>query len=444
MDTKFAMGFFNDLFNWGPEKEDEELSLGRFSDAYKPTQSYQTWEKALLAFEADKFRESFLLVLAFLKNPKQENMFFTEEEDQVSFEFYQGSKKIQGYLNEEKFHAEAKISRASELNIGLLRRLLDKNYLLKYSRFALDDDNNIIMLFDSFTVDASPNKLYQGLKEIAVQSDKLDDIIIDEFKGLTQINNGHIIERSEALKERQYEYLKSNLLKCFDEIENGKLNTDQFPGGLSYLLLDINYRIDYLLKPEGFLMDSLEHNHRLYFANDGKEVGLKNKLFIDSFRKILDRDKEEIKSELYDVISTFGLTSPSSHENMVTFIKTELPNMQWYKENNHAAIALSIPSYIVGYCLFNFALPLPDMKLLQLFYKITAPEIFFEAKENSKFLMGETLNAKSIKREIDNIREKYHPIYPYLKIDQKILRFDNHVEFSESFIELVMSLNLNK
>lgn len=438
------MGFISDLFNWSPETDEETLSLGRYSDAYKPTASYETWEKSLLAFESEDYLDSFEMFLNFLKSPKQENISYTRSDDQIEYKFYQGSKEITGFCNNEKFKATAKIAVADQLNIGLMRRLLDRNYLLKYSRFALDDENHIVMHFDSYTSDASPNKLYQGLKEIATQADKLDDIIIGEFRSLQAINNSHIIERSEVLKERQYLFLQHKLEACFNEIENGKLNTDQFPGGLSYLLLDLNYKIDYLLKPEGFLMDTVEHNHRTFFANDGKEVSHKNKQFIDSFREILNKEKEEIKAELYDVISTFGLAKPSTHENLVSFIDTELPNMEWYKENNHTAIALAIPSYIAGYCLFNFALPLPDMKLLQLFYKITEPEIFYASVTESKFRNKDKINARVIKKEIENVNEKYLSVYPHLKIDSSILKFESLVEFAESYIRMIRELNLNR
>ncbi len=443
-DRTTYMGIFNDLFNWKPEREENEFSLGRFSDAYKPSASYTIWENALLAFESEKYINSAKLLLDFLKNPEQENISYSEMDGKLSFEFLQGSKKIEGYINEEKFRAESKLAHADELNIGLMRRLLDKNYLLKYSRFALDEERNIIMLFDSYTVDASPNKLYQGLKEMATQADKLDDILVGEFKGLTPINTSHIIDRKETVKDAQYQYLQNKLDECFNEIENGKLNTDQFPGGLSYLLLALNYKIDYLLKPEGFLMDTVEQNHRLYFANDGKEVGFKNKLFINAFRKVMERGKDDIKMELYDVISTFGLTTPSSHENLVSFIDTELPNITWYKENKHDAIALSIPAYIVGYCLFNFALPLPDMKLLDLFYRITEPEFFYGSEKQSKFISSGRPNSKAIRREIDLIIDKYDQVYPELSVSHGMLDFSSMVSFSESYLYMIKSLNLTQ
>lgn len=438
------MGIFTDLFNWRPDKEEENLDIGRFSDAYKPQSSYKTWEESLLAFEMEDHEKSTTLFLDFLKSKDEENLVYQNKEGTINFHFFQGSKKVTGYQNKEKFRAEVSVAISSDLNIGLLRRLLDRNYLLKYSRFALQDDGTITMLFDSYTVDASPNKLYQGLKEMAIQADKLDDIIIDEFVGLEPINTGHTIDRSDETKDKQYRYMIDQIDNCMNEIRNGKLNTDQFPGGLSFLLLALNYKLDYLLKPEGHVMDILEENHRKFFANDGKEVGLKNKNFIDSFAKIKEREESKVKSELYNVISTFGLTTPTPHETLASLITSELAGMQWYKENGHHAIALSIPTYVVGFSLFNYALPLPDIELLRLYYKVLEPEFFYVDKSASKYYSRNTLNSRNIKKDIEHILDRYKVVYPQLDMDTNKISFDNEVAFAESYLSMIGRLNLEK
>lgn len=433
------MGFFDELFNKSVDKE-EEIALGRFSDAYKPSINYQIWESSLLAYENEEFLKSAKLLFDFLKSPKLENISYTEEEGLINFEFYQGSKVITGTIGNEKFRSEVQIAKGEELNIGLSRRLLERNYLLKYSRFATDAEGNILMIFDSYTVDASPNKIYQGLKEMSTQADKLDDLILDEFRDLKPINQEHIIPRSEEQKEKQYNYLIDELKACFYEIDNGKLNIDQFPGGLSFLLLASNYKLDYLLTPEGFLMDILEQNHRVFFANNGREVGYRNNQFIKSFRKILERDKDDIKAEFYDVISTFGLPNPTPHETLANLITSELEKMQWYKDNNHTAVALAIPCYIVGYSLFSFALPKPDMKLLSLFFKVTESDFL----NGGSFLSKGLPIARKVKKEIDKIEDKYKPLYPNMKINSDRIDFSSMLAFSESYLNMIKNLNLEQ
>ena len=433
------MGFFDELFNKSAEQE-EEISLGRFSDAYKPEDQFNLWEASLLAYENEDYLKSAMLLFDFLKNPKAENISYTEEEGAIKFQFFQGSKVISGYLDQDKFRSEVRIAKANEMNIGLSRRLLEKNYLLKHSRFAVDENGCILLIFDSYTLDASPNKLYQGLKEMSTQADKLDDLILDEFRDLRPINQEHILPRNDAQKEKQYVYLLNELKACFHEIDNGKLNIDQFPGGLSFLILAMNYKLDYLLTPEGFLMDTLEQNHRVFFANDGREASYRNNQVIKSFRKVLDREKEEVKAEFYDVISTFGLPNATPHETLANLIQSELEKMQWYKENNHTAVALAIPSYIVGYSLFTYALPKPDMKLLTLFFKVTESAFLNEGAFISKGLPI----PKKVKREVENIEQKYKPLYPHLNIDSSAIDFSNMVSFSESYLNLIKNINLDQ
>ncbi len=432
------MGFFDDLFNRSSEKA-ESIKLGRFSDAYKPTTHQKLWEESLLAFEAEKYTESIVFLMEFLKNPGHKNLEWSQDEEAVNFELFQGSKVLTGRMDKQQFRSEVKIAKTTALNIGLSRKLLERNYLLKYSRFGLDDEGHILLVFNSYTVDASPNKIYQGLKEMATQADKLDDLILDEFQDLTAINIDHILPRQEERKEREYQYLISELKKCFHEIEHGKLNIDQFPGGLSFLLLALNYKLDYLLTPEGFLMDNLEHNHKSYFGNMDREVGYRNNVFLRSFRKILERDKEDIKGEFYDVVSTFGLPAPSPHATLVQLIHNELPNMQWYKDNNHTAIALAIPYYIVGYCLFSYALPKPDMELLDLFYRILEEDYF----KDSAYSSGGKLVARSIKKEVERIEDTYQKIFPSLRIDAASLDFKTTVGFAESYLLMMKNMNLN-
>ena len=81
----------------------------------------------------------------------------------------------------QKLRCSARIAKGEQLNVGLLRRLIEHNYGLKYSRYALDAEGYITIVFDTFLLDGSPYKLYYALKEIATHADKQDDLLISEF-----------------------------------------------------------------------------------------------------------------------------------------------------------------------------------------------------------------------------------------------------------------------
>ncbi|MEL6987283.1 MAG: hypothetical protein AAGK97_05585, partial [Bacteroidota bacterium] len=159
-----------------------EFLFGRYTDAYKKDEQYDYWDKSLEEFEAENYFESYRLFFKYLKDPEKDNVKFWEENGKQFFEVLQGSKKIEGEINQKKFKAVAKIAKTDSLNIGFLRRLIEQNYGLKYSRFALDDDDDIAMVFDSYLIDGSPYKLYYALKEVAVNADKQDDVLVDEFE----------------------------------------------------------------------------------------------------------------------------------------------------------------------------------------------------------------------------------------------------------------------
>ena len=42
------------------------------------------------------------------------------------------------------------------------------------------------------------------------------------------------------------------------EVDDGKLNPIQYPGGITYLLLDAIYKLDFLVRPEGQTMETIE------------------------------------------------------------------------------------------------------------------------------------------------------------------------------------------
>ena len=70
------------------------------------------------------------------------------------------------------FFAEASICVMDQNSIPVMRKLMSLNYALLYSKFALRE-NVLCMRFSSHTIDASPNKLYDALRELSKKADQL-------------------------------------------------------------------------------------------------------------------------------------------------------------------------------------------------------------------------------------------------------------------------------
>ena len=265
------MKIFTQLFNTKEKKKNDQRHFGRYSDAYKSNNQYEAWDKAVSLFENQMYLDAYIKFFEYLKDDYQENVKVWSNGEEIEFELYQGSKLLRGTANENLFRAKCKIATTTKSNIGFLRRLIEQNYKLKYGRYCLDEDDDIAIVFDSFSLDASPYKLYYSLKEISMAADKQDDLLIDEFDELAPVNIAHTSILDEQEKETKYQFIQQILSSIFTEIEHGPLDAHKYPGGINYLYLDAAYKIDYLVRPEGFIMEVLERINRRYFAKDQKK-----------------------------------------------------------------------------------------------------------------------------------------------------------------------------
>lgn len=435
------MGFFDYFFSNKTENTGPKIQFGRFSDAYKEELKYDAWDIALEQFENEEYLESYQSFFNYLTDESAGNVSYEVRDGILYFEFFQGSKKIEGTADHSRITAEAKIAKTEKLHIGFLRRLLEENYQMRYSRYALDKDNNITSIFTSHIIDGSPYKLYYGLKELATYADKKDDILISEFDILQPINNGHVRHVEESEKRVKFEYKNKEIRRALEVIDNSKLNIQHFPGAESYIYLDLIYRLDYLLKPEGNTMEKIDNIHNLYFQNKDKTPVQKNRIIRRELKNILETSFEEFSKEIYDVKSTFGITQPSGLKRIQEFIDSEIKNMDWYYQNAHTRYALSIPSYIVGYSLFNYSMPAPMRDLFNLFYQIMQFSFFADLGIQGNYRTEKGINISGIKKEIKSILSTHEDEYPHMKIDFKKLNFLDLCLFNRSYLEMIQNLN---
>jgi hypothetical protein len=441
------MGFFDRLFGTKEAAIPQpDVRFGRYSDSYKDGANYDAWDTALEKFEEEQYLESYKAFFNYLRDEEEDNVRWTEENDGIKFEIFQGSKKISGFADNTNLRAKASIAKTEQLNVGFLRRLLEKNFSMNFGRFALGESNELLVVFDTYTLDGSPYKLYFALKEMATQADKFDDLLLDEFDMLKPVEVSHLLEVPESLKEVKYNFIINEVQGVLKEVKEGPLDVEKFPGGIGYLLLNLVYKLDYLAKPEGFMMEALERMNRYYFAKDDKSAAEKNRLLCKELEKLLKRSKKSFFKEMYRVKATFGITPSVTHDRVVSFIDGELAHMDWYCENNYKKVAMSIPGFIVGYCLFNFAAPRPDRDFLHLYYQITESDYFKNLGFTINFVDEETgsLNKKSIKKAIERIIDKNEGVYPKLSPSLSSLKYDSMTEFARTYLLMVRNLDLTK
>jgi hypothetical protein len=148
------------------------------------------------------------------------------------FQFYQGSKIVRGCIRSGSPESRSNLAKMPQPNMPVMRRLLEMNFNLYYSRYASIEER-LCMRFDSDIETANPSKLYYGLKELSTKADKQDDLLIQDF---TSFNLGyrthHEIPAEE--KEIKYQWFQKWITDTISFIKT--LDADKFSGGIAYML----------------------------------------------------------------------------------------------------------------------------------------------------------------------------------------------------------------
>lgn len=419
-----------------------EPNFGRYTDSYKPKEKINFWTTASNLFDKKNYLDSYREFVNYLRDDTIGNVTISEGENFVGFRLLQGSKSVNVRIEGEKVIAESEIAKFEKLSIPFMRKLLDVNYSLYYSRFAIKD-NKIIVKFDSNIFDCSPNKLYFALKELATKADKQDDLLIDEFSVLHNVDDSIIEQLPSELKEIKYKYLNKWISEALKRI--GELNENRFDGGISYILLSLIYKIDYLLVPEGRLTNDIEMMSGIYWANDNKKLVEKNINIKEELRKLLDKPKADIFKSFYRVKATFGIVNPTAYNSITGVINDNMGNVKWYVENNYEDIALAILEYIAAYCFFMYGMPKPVRELLNLVMIVINTDLAkeFGIKEEYFDLNSGKLNENQIKQRIDEIFENGKQQFPELKFDTSKTDFSGRVMFISSVYKEMLNLNFN-
>ncbi|HEX2533218.1 MAG TPA: hypothetical protein VHK69_05755, partial [Chitinophagaceae bacterium] len=211
------------------ETEEPGIPFGRYSDNNKSVEKVEKWNEADALFKEKKHLESIRAFFDYLRDEDVENVVHEPQGTEGRFYFYQGSKIIRGSYTADHFKAEVTLARMPQPSVPVMRRLLELNFALYYTRYAVNDDK-LCMLFDSDIATANPSKLYYGLKELATKADKQDDLLVQDFTSLVPLDTEHIIAIPEDEKEIKYKYLQLWIRETLELIEG--IDADKYSGGI--------------------------------------------------------------------------------------------------------------------------------------------------------------------------------------------------------------------
>ncbi len=417
------------------------IFFGRYSDNNKPVEKVNRWTDADNLFKEKKYSESLDAFFEYLRDDSLDNVVHERNQTNGRFQFYQGSKIVRGNYDGEHLHAEVTLAKMPSPNIPVMRRLLEMNFNLYYSRYALDGER-LCMRFDSDIETANPNKLYYGLKELSTKGDKQDDLLVQDFASLQTIDTEHIIEIPPGEKEIKFRWLQKWIDETVSYIKT--LDADKFSGGIAYLVLALAYRIDYLITPEGKVLHDLERIVEIYFKKDERQTTEKNRDMVAEFEKLKNKSKEEVFATLYRSRHTFAIVSPQNYKAIADSIFNANQNIKWYTDNNYPLISTQIAEYGIAYCQYSYSLPRPVTEFYHLFMMINHGEYFKELGFRNNFYDPNTrqFDVDGITDRIRQIIEQWKTKYPNLKIKNENIRYDSLASFNLSFTAEIGNLNL--
>lgn len=433
------------LFGWGKKKETPEgktppVIFGRYSDNNKTLQKTNCWTQADSLFKEKKYQESIATFFDYLRDDAVQNVSISKNGAENEFSFYQGSKIVRGRYNEQTLTAEVTLAGMVQPSVPVMRRLLEQNFNLYYSRYALDTDR-LYMRFDTDIETANPNKLYYAFKELATKGDKQDDLLVQDFSSLQTLDTDHIDAIADAEKEVKYKYLIKWIKETIDLIE--PLDADKLSGGVAHLLLNLAYRIDFLIVPEGKLLHELESLVTIYFVKDEKPVPEKNKAMLNAFKEMMKKTKEEVFPHLFRSRHTFAITQPQTQKVIADTVFNANQNMVWYRDNSYPNIAQQVSEYGLGYCQYNFSLPKAITDLYLILMKVSYSDFFKELGFTEELYNSSTqqFNKEAIEQQVQQTISQWREKFPNINFKTENLKYDSLLNFTHSFTAEVEFVN---
>ncbi len=440
------MGLFDRLFSFTKEEEVEiERSVfGRYSDNNKSQFQLDEWTKSKKLYEEKKYSDSIVHFFTYLRDTDMGNVVFEKNDEVTTFYIHQGSKKIKGSIDQNCLKAEVSIAKLKKRSVPVMRKLLEKNFQLYYSKFYLEDDKLKLKIYNNI-IAAAPSKLYYALKELCVHADRLDDILVEDFEALEPEGIDHIEDCTPEEKQVKYNFFKYWVDKTIAKIEN--LNTDTFTIGISYMMMNLVYKLDYLTLPEGRLTERLEEINTIFWTNMKEiPVATRNYEMLKRLKELQQWKEEDVKRHFYKAKHTFSLTKPTPFGNVVETINNTIKNMMWYRENDHNDIALEMMEYAFAYSQFSFSLPKPATQLFDILMHVNHND-FYQAMSYPDRLYDRDTKSfypDLIKQQIEAINEEHKGRYEFLKIDTSALDFENLQSFNFTLLLQITKLDFRK
>ncbi len=431
-----------------PGRPFEGLSVqrfGRHSDNNKSLDRTRIWYKSEDLFKTKAYMDSLKHFFAYLSDPQTGNVRLQDKDPGPGFEFelIQGSAQIQGSVDQDQLEARVPLVRMVRPQTAVMRRLLDLNYHLNYSQGALDDQGTLYLIFRSSLETASPQKMYFGLRELAIHADRQDDLFLSDFGELRAVPP-RVIEPLPAQElEVKYRYFRLWIQEALDLAD--KRNPDSEATAISYVLLGLIYRISFLLAPDGKLLAELESIQAKFWETRETQTPVqRNKNLHLALKKLLDLSPQEFSGSLYRSVATFSAVLPPHASKLREIFINAARDAVRYRDEKEGELAWRVAEYAILYPHFVFSLASIQTELTQVLMSVWHEAFFRELGLKHPYYLKEEnqIQAPRIAWAVEQILTPFLEKYPGIQWDHNQISYDNPFDFGLHFSEMILGINL--
>ncbi len=438
------------MFSWLKSFQNEETpkirhNFGRFISYSKTNRQNEQYEESKKAFKEQRYIEGYEHYFNYLNyfdldNKSCENIHFKKDDNSLFFEIIQGSAIVKGIITPRHLRASVRIAHTIKGNIAVMRHLLEKNYMYTYTTYFLEDEMIKSKIY-SDNISLSPQKIFFPLRELAVNSDKEKELLLDEFNDLEGVELEHIATMDSHLKETKLRFFREWIDKTEQNV--ALMPTQEQSGAIAFVWLGLLLKIDYFVTPRGKLGFDIYEAVSEYYLEDNKLVEEKNDALEKAVEKLKELDTLKLSKNLYEIKQTFDIFNTNTLEEIRSFINETLAKAIWYKEHKYEEIMLSIYEYLGLYMLYNFGMNECLRELTQLNVRLHNTD-FHSALGYPSLFENESLNKTKVNMEIQNILSTYKKQYPHLENIETKLNYDSIEKFHHSYFLALNNLNFSE
>lgn len=411
------------------------IRFGHYSDNNRTPAQKRLWGEAEAQFKEGRYRDSIVTLLRYLYDDREKAVSWTiDEEGKLHFRIAQGSSMVKGTFDGAFVHACVPLARTENPGTAVMRRLLELNYELRYTSVGMDEKGIFHFVFDTSAATASPEKLFEGLQELALKSDRQDDTLMTDFSDLEPMPRAPVNELPRQELEAKWKAFQRWTQHSLDLAAS--FDNDTYAGAIAHIYLTTVYKLDFLLSPVGKLMLELERISGLYWKQkEGTPLVWRNQQMRSALTALLGWNREDLSACLQSPRSTFALTDNPRPEKMRDNILTALRDAETYRSRQQGELALKLVAFGPLYNQYLYSLPDVVSNLTLILCAVLHPRYFADLGLKEAFCDPDTGKpaAELIKATVRTLIAAEKDTFPALALDLSKVNFSDRYSFAHSY-----------